>query len=215
MVIVLLLVIALLAAAVVALILFAKHLDGQLKAARREVKEVTGQLDRRAKKAVDSSRVVHVAKISEMFAPLLPGFPAYNVKDVQWVGSTIDIIVFDGLEEATQDHFPPGAQVQIIFLDVKTGKSPVSRRQRLIRDAIEAGRVRFEVARFRPEDAAAAIAAADEEITFTDEELEGQLMEELEVIPITEEELEGVLIIEPDPPGSEPIALRPLPGPDE
>jgi predicted Holliday junction resolvase-like endonuclease len=205
----------LLATVVIALVLYVRDLRAQLKTAHSEVKDITDQLDRRAKKAVNSSRVVHVAKISEMFAPLLPGFPAYNVKDVQWVGSTIDIIVFDGLEEATQDHFPPGAQVEIIFLDVKTGKSPVSRRQRLIREAVEAGRVRFEVARFQPEDAAAAIARADEEITFTDEELEGHLMEELEVMPITEEELEGVLIIEPDPPGSKPIVLRPLPGPDE
>jgi Endonuclease related to archaeal Holliday junction resolvase len=71
-------------------------------------------------------------------------------------------------------HYPRGAQVEIVFVDVKTGGSSLSPRQRLIRDAIEDGRVRFEVFRFRPEEAASIVTATDEEITVTEEELIGE-----------------------------------------
>ena len=205
MVTVLLLVLVLLAAAVVGLILFAKDLRTQLRAERSEVKDLADQLARRTKKAVDSSRAGHIAKVSEMFAPLLPQFPGYNVKDVQWVGSTIDIIVFDGLEDATQNRFPPGAQVEIIFMDVKTGTGRVEPRQRLIRDSIEAGRVRFEVFRPRPEDAAAALTMSDEGDALTTVEAEGALA-------IEEGALEGLMAIENDSLEDGPIIV---PVPDE
>jgi hypothetical protein len=81
---VLLLVMALLAPAAVGLILFAKALRIQLLATRGEFKDLADQLGRRTKQAVNSFRATHVAKVSEMFAPLLPHFPAYNVKYVQW-----------------------------------------------------------------------------------------------------------------------------------
>ncbi|HXO45646.1 MAG TPA: Holliday junction resolvase-like protein, partial [Mycobacterium sp.] len=68
-------------------------------------------------------------------------FP-YNLKDVQWVGGTIDFIVWDGLEEERD-------ALDVIFLDVKTGQARLNDRQRRIQDAAEAGRVRFKV--FRPE----------------------------------------------------------------
>lgn len=62
----------------------------------------------------------------------MPIFP-YNPKEVRFVGSPIDLIVFDGLDE--------GELRDIIFLEVKTGNSSLSNRQRQIKDAILAGRV--------------------------------------------------------------------------
>lgn len=109
----------------------------------RRIVNLQRRLDRadaRQKAAVNTSRSVHVGKIAEQLAPLLPGFP-YNPKDVQWVGGTIDAIVWDGLEEKRD--------VDVVFLDVKTGQARINDRQRRIQDAAEAGRVRFEV--FRPE----------------------------------------------------------------
>lgn len=110
----------------------------------RRVVNLQRRLDRadaRQKAAVNTSRSVHVGKIAEQLAPLLPGFP-YNPKDVQWVGGTIDALVWDDLEEKRGD-------LDIVFLDVKTGQARINDRQRRIQDAAEAGRVRFEV--FRPE----------------------------------------------------------------
>jgi len=76
-------------------------------------------------------------------APLLPDFP-FDPADVQWIGGTVDCVVWDGL---TSD-----GEIEVVFLDVKTGKAVLNQRQRRIRKAIEAGRVRFEV--FRPQLAA-------------------------------------------------------------
>jgi predicted Holliday junction resolvase-like endonuclease len=56
---------------------------------------------------------------------------------VQWVGGTVDAIVWDGLEEKRDD-------LDIVFLDVKTGQSRLNDRQRRVQDAAEARRVRFE-----------------------------------------------------------------------
>jgi len=152
---------------------------------RHHVTNLLSQGRAREKNAVAKSRIIHVAKISEQFAPLLPGFPDYNLKDFQWVGGAIDAIVWDGLED--------GGDVDIVLLDVKTGRSSVSPRQRRIREAVEAGRVRFEVFRFRPEEAAAAVVATDavSGMTFTDvdDELDGEwdVVEELDDVTFADE----------------------------
>src|SRR5215469_14126928 len=90
--------------------------------ARRVVNLQRGldRADARQKAAVNTSRSVHVGKIAEQLAPLLPGFP-YNPKDVQWAGGTIDAIVWDGLEEKRDD-------LDIVFLDVKTGQARLNDR---------------------------------------------------------------------------------------
>ena len=85
------------------------------------------------------SRTVHMASISEQLAPLLPGF-RYNPKDVQWVGGhgAIDAIVWNGLEA--------GGDVEIVFLDVKTGPhAHLTGNQRRIREAIAWKRIAFDV----------------------------------------------------------------------
>ena len=191
MIIVLLVLVPVLAVALVAVtigfILYAKDLRTQNKDLVGELREADAQLERRTKRAVSSSRTSHVGLIVEQLAPLLPSFPEYNLKDVQWVGGTIDMIVWDGLEAATAAHYPPGAQVEIILLDVKTGGAPVEPRQRLIRDAIEARRVRFAVHRFRPEDATAPI--------------------EVQVVELTDDEVDELVPTEQPPPNSS----RPLP----
>jgi predicted Holliday junction resolvase-like endonuclease len=50
------------------------------------------------------------------------------------VGGTVDAIVWDGLEEKRDD-------LDIVFLDVKTGQSRLNDRQRRVQDAAEARRV--------------------------------------------------------------------------
>jgi hypothetical protein len=94
--------------------------------------------DAKQKAAVKTSRAVHIGQITEQIAALLPGFP-YNPKDVQWVGGTVDAIVWDGLED--------GRDVNIVFLDTKTGQAALNHRQRRVKEATDAGRVRFEVYR--------------------------------------------------------------------
>jgi predicted Holliday junction resolvase-like endonuclease len=96
-------------------------------AAERE----TGRAD-----AVKRSRTGHLARIAEQVAPLLPDFP-YDLKDFRSIGGDVDAIVFDGLEA--------GADIEVVFLDIKHGpRAGLTPTQRRIREAIKAGRVRFE-----------------------------------------------------------------------
>ena len=83
-----------------------------------------------------------MASISEQLAPLLPGF-RYNPKDVQWIGGggAVDAVVWNGLEA--------GGDVEIVFLDVKTGPhARLTRNQRRIREAIVWKRIAFD--EYRP-----------------------------------------------------------------
>jgi predicted Holliday junction resolvase-like endonuclease len=92
--------------------------------------------------AAKRSRTAHMASISEKLAAHMPDFP-YNPKDVQWTGGpggVMDYIVYDGLEA--------GGPVTIVLLDVKTGMSAkLTANQRLVRDAADGRRVKFDVYR--------------------------------------------------------------------
>jgi predicted Holliday junction resolvase-like endonuclease len=64
----------------------------------------------------------------------MPLFP-YNPKDVRFVGNPIDLIVFDGASE--------GCLRDVIFLEVKTGRSSLASVQKQIRSAVSEGRVKW------------------------------------------------------------------------
>ena len=85
--------------------------------------------------AVQRSQAVTVGKVTEHILPYLPEF-RYNPKDARFIGSPIDFIVFDGLNE--------GEVKGIVFVEVKTGKSGLSTRERRIRDAVQSKMVRWE-----------------------------------------------------------------------
>jgi hypothetical protein len=109
--------------------LWIRHLAGINKKAREQAKE-------RTRRAVTGSRSALVGKISEQIAPLIPGF-GYNPRDVQWVGGAVDAVVWDGLEAGN-------SAVTVVFLEVKTGNARLTGSQKKIREAIQAGRIRFD-----------------------------------------------------------------------
>jgi len=82
--------------------------------------------------AISRSHAVNLGKITEHLMPYMSVFP-YNPKDARFVGSPIDLVVFDGIDE--------GDLRNIIFLEVKTGSSKLSARQKQIKAAITEGRV--------------------------------------------------------------------------
>jgi predicted Holliday junction resolvase-like endonuclease len=86
------------------------------------------------KDAVQRSRSVTAGKVFEQLIPYLPHF-SYNPKDARFLGSPIDFVVFDGLDEDRVDR--------VVFVEVKTGSSSLSTRERRVRDAIEDGRVEW------------------------------------------------------------------------
>lgn len=88
-----------------------------------------------AKAALDRSRHVLKGQAAEQLAPLSGSF-SYLPSDSRFLGSPIDYMVFDGLSE---EH-----ELEIVFLEVKSGKSQLTAREAKIRDAVRAGRVRWE-----------------------------------------------------------------------
>jgi len=85
--------------------------------------------------AVAKSQAVTMGKVTEHFIPYLPEFN-YNPQDARFIGNPIDFVVFDGLSEGTLR--------QVVFVEIKTGSSTLSRRERFIRDTVQAGKVVWE-----------------------------------------------------------------------
>jgi predicted Holliday junction resolvase-like endonuclease len=83
---------------------------------------------------IRQSRAVTTGKVIEQLAPHLPGFPL-NPRDARFLGSPVDFVVFDGLEE--------GAVRRVVFVEVKTGGAALSGRERLVREAVRERRVEW------------------------------------------------------------------------
>jgi len=79
--------------------------------------------------AVQRSLAVTVGKVQEQLVPYLPEF-GFNPKDARFLGSPVDLIVFDGLAA--------GEVRRVVFLEVKTGTAPLTARERQVREVIEA-----------------------------------------------------------------------------
>jgi predicted Holliday junction resolvase-like endonuclease len=82
--------------------------------------------------AVQKSQAVIAGKVTEHFIPYLPGF-IYNPKDARFLGSPIDFIIFDGLDE--------GQIKGIVFAEIKTETSSLNARERQVRDTVKSGKV--------------------------------------------------------------------------
>ncbi|MGC4102940.1 Holliday junction resolvase-like protein [Ferruginibacter sp.] len=78
-----------------------------------------------------------LGKVTEHLIPFSEAMRQFNPKDVRFIGSPIDLIVFDGAEELKKD------EVVIYFIEVKTGTSTLSKRQQLIKDAIQNRRIKW------------------------------------------------------------------------
>ncbi len=88
--------------------------------------------------AVSRSEAVIRGKVTEHLIPYFPDF-TYNPKDARFLGTPIDFIVFNGLSE--------GEVTSVAFVEVKSGRSNLSERERAVRDCILQQRVTYEVIR--------------------------------------------------------------------
>lgn len=75
---------------------------------------------------------IRLGQIAEQFVPFIENFP-YDPKRARFIGSPIDLMVFDDDE--------------IVFLEIKTGKSRLNENQRRIKKQVEAGKVKWDVIR--------------------------------------------------------------------
>ena len=91
--------------------------------------------------AVQRSSAVTRGKVTEHIVPYLPGFDL-NPKDIRFLGTPIDLIAFKGLNNSMEE-------IEIVFIEVKTGGSALSARERAVKKAVEQKRVGWRV--FNPD----------------------------------------------------------------
>src|SRR5437867_5849395 len=101
---------------------------------QKELQRVREEDEKKRKNSLDTSRDVLKGKIGEQMAPLLPEFRnRYNPADARFIGSPIDYIIFKNLSKVDSAEEAP---LEIIFVDVKTGKSALTKAQQMIEDAV-------------------------------------------------------------------------------
>ena len=90
---------------------------------------------------VQRSSAVTRGKVTEHIVPYLPSFDL-NPKDIRLLGTPIDLIAFKGLNDCMEE-------IEIAFIEVKTGGSVLSARERAVKKAVEQKRESWRV--FNPD----------------------------------------------------------------
>lgn len=91
---------------------------------------------REIQQAVERSRATIKGHLSEQIAPFLPGFPKdLKASEARFLGKPVDFLFFKGMDEENI--------TEVVFLEVKTGKSTLNLNERKLRDAIQAKRVEW------------------------------------------------------------------------
>ena len=85
--------------------------------------------------AVKRSKAVLGGLFQEQIAPFLPDFPC-DAQDVRFIGKPVDFIGFSGISSDNEIS-------EILFIEVKSGGSKLSEREKQIKKAVEEKRVRY------------------------------------------------------------------------
>lgn len=96
-------------------------------------------------KSLDTSRSVIKGQIAEQIAPYLPNFK-YLPSDARFIGDPIDYLVINGYTNLKDGQGSPD-DLEVVLIDIKSGKAKLSERQEAIQNSVRAGRVRFETIR--------------------------------------------------------------------
>jgi predicted Holliday junction resolvase-like endonuclease len=91
--------------------------------------------------AIQRSLAVTKGKVTEHIVPYLPGFDL-DPKDIRFLGTPIDLIAFKGLDASVEE-------VEIVFIEVKTGGSALTAREKAVKKAVEGKKVSWRV--FNPD----------------------------------------------------------------
>lgn len=78
--------------------------------------------------AIAKSRAVLSGQFSEQLAPYLPDFP-FSPTEARFIGKPIDFIIFKGMDEKNIS--------EIIFVEVKSGKSRMNKHEQNLSNAIK------------------------------------------------------------------------------
>ncbi|MBL8965815.1 MAG: hypothetical protein JNG85_02330 [Spirochaetaceae bacterium] len=104
--------------------------SGRLEAERGLAGRVAAERD----DAVKRSRAVLGGLAAEQLVPWMPGFP-FDPTECRFIGKPVDFLVFRGAAA--------GKVEEVVFVEVKSGNASLTRTERGLRDAVEAGRGRW------------------------------------------------------------------------
>lgn len=92
--------------------------------------------------AIKKSKAVIMGQVTEHLIPYFPDFK-YNPKDVRFIGTPVDFIVFDGMTD--------GDIKRIVFVEVKTGKTGgLTSREKQVKVVVEKREVSWEKIHYKP-----------------------------------------------------------------
>jgi predicted Holliday junction resolvase-like endonuclease len=97
------------------------------------------------KDAAERSRYVLKGKIAEHMVPLFSDVFPFDPSDARFIGAPIDYLIFDGYTAVKDDKSE--RPITVILADIKTGNATLNKTERKIKEAVEAGRVRWETIR--------------------------------------------------------------------
>ncbi len=91
--------------------------------------------DRIRKDAIERSARTLSGKTLEKLIPFLDKFP-YDAHDLRWLGDPVDFIIFDGYSSEKSPK-------QIVFCEVKSGKSNLNKTQNEIKELVDKKKVKW------------------------------------------------------------------------
>ena len=94
------------------------------------------------KDAVNRSRAVLTGQILEQIAPYLPNFPC-NPEDAKFLGRPVDFIGFVTSKKDEDLPLEERSISEILFIEVKSGSSTLTKREKEVKKAIESKRVKY------------------------------------------------------------------------
>lgn len=92
--------------------------------------------------AATRSRAVIKGQIGEHLVPLFRDIFRYAPSDARFIGAPIDYLIFDGYTAAKDAN--SNLPITVVLADIKTGNARLNSTERKIKEAVEAGRVRWE-----------------------------------------------------------------------
>lgn len=105
---------------------------GQKIGEYRKHREWELALPEHRKDAIAQSRAVLSGQFSEQLSPFLPDFP-FSPTECRFIGKPLDFIVFKGADKKQID--------EVVFVEVKSGKSTLSKQEKNLKDTIKNKRV--------------------------------------------------------------------------
>lgn len=128
--------------------------QGKLDAVNKEwenkfEQRVEKEVDKKLKDAIKHSTSIRVGKYIENLVPLMADFK-HDPRDIRWGGDPLDMIILEGYGSA-KDTGDWKRFNQIIFCEIKTGKSKLEDAEKRVKELIEQRKVTWKEFRVKRE----------------------------------------------------------------